>query len=30
MWELYTKTRDENLLGILEKAVDDFIAKEYK
>jgi hypothetical protein len=30
MWELYTKTKDENLLDILDKAVDAFIAKEYK
>jgi hypothetical protein len=30
MWEIYTKTKDENLLNILDKAVDDFIAKEYK
>lgn len=30
MWEMYTKTKDENLLNILDKAVDDFIAKEYK
>ena len=30
MWELYTKTKDENLLEILDKAVDEFIAKEYK
>jgi rhamnogalacturonyl hydrolase YesR len=30
MWDLYTKTKDENLLDILEKAVDDFIEKEYK
>jgi hypothetical protein len=30
MWNMYVKTGDENLLVILEKAVDDFIAKEYK
>lgn len=30
MWELYTKTKDENLLEILDKAVDEFIAKENK
>ena len=30
MWNMYVQTGDEHLLAILEKAVDDFIAKEYK